>query len=222
MSEWWTYTLSDLQIFSARTYARLFESYNAAVWPGHALALALGLFLVVLIRRPGPRSARTAAAFLAAAWLWVAVAFHWQRFASIHWAGHAFAVAFALEAALLLVDAARGRAFAPPESAAATIGLAVLLFALFLQPLAGLLLGRAWASTEVFGLAPDPTALATIGVALACAGRRRWILLVIPAAWCAVSGATLLATRVPGAWMTPAAAAAAAALLPVIRRKPFP
>ena len=45
MSEWWTYTLSDLQIFSARTYARLFETYNAAVWPAHVLALALGLLL---------------------------------------------------------------------------------------------------------------------------------------------------------------------------------
>ncbi len=33
MSEWWTYTLSDFLLFSARTYYRLFELYNRDVWP---------------------------------------------------------------------------------------------------------------------------------------------------------------------------------------------
>ena len=33
MSEWWTYSLSSFLLFSARTYYRLFELYNAEVWP---------------------------------------------------------------------------------------------------------------------------------------------------------------------------------------------
>ena len=45
MSEWWTYRPSDFLLFSPRTYYRLFELYNAEVWPGHVLALALGLAL---------------------------------------------------------------------------------------------------------------------------------------------------------------------------------
>ena len=37
MSEWWTYSLSDFLLFSPRTYYRLFELYNLAVWPWHVL-----------------------------------------------------------------------------------------------------------------------------------------------------------------------------------------
>jgi hypothetical protein len=218
MPDWWTYTLSDLQIFSARTYARLLETYNAAVWPAAIAAIALGVSLIRFARRTDPSAGRAAAAILAAAWLWVAVAFHWLRFSTIHWAGGVFAAAFALEAALWIWQGARRRlTFAPLQSAAAKRGLGVLLFAMLLQPLAGILLGRSWRAVEIFGLAPDPTAIATIGVVLAVAGPLRWTLLVVPAAWCAFSGATLLATRVPGAWITPAAAAAG--LLLAIRRK---
>lgn len=42
MSEWWTYTLSDIQSFSLQTWYRLFERYNAAIWPAQIAALALG------------------------------------------------------------------------------------------------------------------------------------------------------------------------------------
>ena len=33
MPEWWTYSLSDFLMFSPRTYYRLFELHNAAIWP---------------------------------------------------------------------------------------------------------------------------------------------------------------------------------------------
>jgi hypothetical protein len=44
------------------------------------------------------------------------------------------------------------------------------------------------------------------------AGRVRWELLAVPAIWCAISGATLLAMKAPDAWVTPLAAALALAL----------
>ena len=33
MSEWWTYRPSDFLLFAPRTYYRLFELYNAEIWP---------------------------------------------------------------------------------------------------------------------------------------------------------------------------------------------
>ena len=45
MSEWWTYRLYDFLLFTPRTYYRLFELYNAAVWPAQIAAIALGLGL---------------------------------------------------------------------------------------------------------------------------------------------------------------------------------
>ena len=37
MSEWWTYTISDFLMFSPRTYYRMLERYNTAIWPGQIL-----------------------------------------------------------------------------------------------------------------------------------------------------------------------------------------
>src|SRR5690349_20103288 len=46
MSEWWSYRLSDFLLFSPRTYHRLFELHNIALWPMHVAALALGASLL--------------------------------------------------------------------------------------------------------------------------------------------------------------------------------
>ena len=59
------------------------------------------------------------------------------------------------------------------------------------------LLGRSWTQAEVFGMAPDPTALATLGVLLLAGGRPAWALFPIPVAWCLISGATLWAMESP-------------------------
>ena len=101
MSEWWTYRPSDFLLFAPRTYYRLFELYNAEVWPVHIVALLAGVTILVLMRSHAPWRGRLIAAMLAACWLWVAWAFHWQRYATINWAASYFAVGFAIEALLL-------------------------------------------------------------------------------------------------------------------------
>jgi hypothetical protein len=205
MSEWLTYRLSDFLMFSPQTYRRLFELYNEAVWPAQIAALVVGLAIMALLIRPAG-SAGPVFALLAACWLWVAVAFHAQRYATINWAASWFAAAFAAEAALLLWFAGRGKlVLRPPADSASRLGLGIFLFALLLQPLLGPLLGRSWREAELFGLAPDPTAVATLGVALLATGRARWALMALPLLWCAVGGATAWAMAAPDAWLLPLA-----------------
>ena len=85
-------------------------------------------------------------------------------------------------------------------------GLCIFLFALFIHPLIGPLAGRPWLQVELFGVAPDPTVVATLGV-LVAAYRPHWELLVIPMIWCAISGATLWAMQSPDALVVPGVAA---------------
>jgi hypothetical protein len=207
MSEWWSYRLSDFLLFSPRTYYRLFELYNEALWPAQLAAAAIGLAILVLLLRPAPARSRAAAALLALCWLFVAIAFHLQRYATINWAAVWFAAGFALEAALLLAIGAIGGGLAPRAATgqARRIGVGFFLFALVLQPLIGPALGRAWPQIELFGLAPDPTAVATLGVALFATGRARWALLAVPLAWCLVGGATLWTMAAPDAALLPLA-----------------
>jgi hypothetical protein len=213
MSEWWTYSLSDFLLFSPRTYYRLFELHNLAVWPWHLAAIGLGLAVLVVWLRGAAWSGRAAAAILAACWLVVAWAYLVVRYDTINWAASYFAVAFAVEALLLLAAAlVRDRlSLPPPRDVAGIAGLCLFVFALVAWPLVGPLLGRPWLQAELFAVTPDPTVAATLGVLLATE-RTRWELLVVPLIWCAIGGATLWAMGSPDALLLPAAALLALAL----------
>ena len=54
MEEWLSYRLGDFLMFSGRTYWRLFQLQNAALWPLPVVVPAAGCAaLLVLLRRPG-------------------------------------------------------------------------------------------------------------------------------------------------------------------------
>ena len=192
MSEWWTYSLSDFLLFSPRTYYRLFELYNAALWPAHLLAAVAGLAILACMLRGG-RGWRAACVLLGACWLWVGWVFLLDRYATINWAAAWFAGLFVVQAILLVLT--RGAA-----------AITLLVFALAVYPSIGIAVGRPWTQAEVFAMAPDPTALGTLGFALlAPTAGRRWLLLAIPLLWCAISGATLWTMEAPEAPVLPAA-----------------
>jgi hypothetical protein len=214
MSEWWTYGPRDLLLFSSRTYYRLFELYNLEWWPLQLAALGLGAAVLALGGRGGARAGRALAVIVALCWLWVGWAFHAQRYASINLAAGYFALAFAVQALLLLwLGGVRGRlARAPAARLQQRAGLGLLLFSVLGFPLMAPLLGRGWTQAEVFGMAPDPTALATLGILLLAGGRPAWVLFPIPVAWCLISGATLWAMDAPHFVVVPLAALLAVGL----------
>jgi hypothetical protein len=193
MSEWWRYHISDFLMYSARTFYRLVEQFNHALWPVHLLALLLGLVVVVLIVRPRAGQGRAISGILALLWAWVAVAWLWHRFAAINWAATWLAGGFVVEAALLFwVGVVRNElSFRFRRSAASWAGLLLLLIAMCAYPLIAIVAGRGIAQSELFGMMPDPTALGTIGCLL-LVERRRW-LVVLPVVWCLVSLSMLYA-----------------------------
>jgi len=218
MTEWWTYRLSDFLMFSARTYRRLFELYNTEVWPLPIVAFLVGVAALAIVwHRPRMPAIAVSVGLtaLAAAWLWIAWAFQLQRYASILTAAPWFAAAFALEALILLAAAwIRAQSQSPGLSGGRRIwGLGLFAFAVLGYPWIGVLLGRPLSQAEVFGIAPDPTAIGTLGVLLLMpsgesgvrrlAGAMAW---PIPLVWCAVSGATLWTMDAPEALLLPALA----------------
>lgn len=208
MATWWTYDLSDFLLFSAETYYRLFERYHRDAWPMQLTALTLGIAVGSIVWRRGGTGGRFAAAVLAAAWLWVAWAYHYQRYATINWAAPWFAALFAAEAVLLVwTGVVRYRIdVTAPAPAIRRAGLGLYGTALLGYPFVNPVLGREWAQVELFGMAPDPTAIATLGIVLFAPRGMRRCLLVPPVLWCAVSGPTLWAMQAPSAFLPPLAA----------------
>jgi hypothetical protein len=200
MSEWWTYRPEDFLLFSPRVYWRMFELHNAALWPLHVVTLAAGLAVILLIaRRPGTRT-RWAALILAILWIFVGWSFLWNRYSTINWAAIYVAPAFFAEGVLLLVASLYDALAFAKRRPADRIGYLMFGFALLGQPLLAPLQGRGWASSEVFGIAPDSTVMATLGVLLLAHGRLVPWLLPIPLLWCLLSGITLQTMGEPQAW----------------------
>lgn len=200
MSDWWTYSLSDLLMFSKATYFRLFELHNLALWPVQWLALAAGVALFACLWHGGARAGRAAALLLALAWLHVAWRYFAQRYATIHTGAPLFAIGFAAQAVLLLWLASRRQAprLTPALGTLGKLALGIALVAL-VYPLLAPLGGRPWMGAELFGVAPDPTVALTFGALLLW--RARWPLWVLPLLWCAISSATLIALASRQAWV---------------------
>jgi hypothetical protein len=208
MPEWWTYSPSDFLLFSPRTYYRLIERHNEALWPAQLLTFGLGVLTGGLLRRPSAWQGRVVSGILAVLWAWVAWAFVWGRYANINWAAKYFVGLFALEVGLLVWAGVirGGLRFRPRRDAAGVVGIVLFVSCLAGYPLLAPLMGRGWTQAEVFGIAPDPTVAATLGLLLLVEGAPRWGLLVAPVVWCVIAGATLAAMGSLETWiMLPAA-----------------
>jgi hypothetical protein len=215
MSEWWSYHLSDLLLFSPRTYWRLFDLHNQALWPLQLLMLALGAVALALAGLRRRHHGRLIAILLAVLWIWVGWSFLWLRYATINWAAIYVAPVFALEALLLVILGGVLDRLSAGQSGVRRGACLALVAVALAYPLLSVLPDRSWQRAEVFGIAPDPTAIATLGFALLARGGAAAVLLIIPLLWCLVSATTLWAM---GDWqaLAPLAAilATAAACVP--------
>ena len=190
--------LEDLLLFDARVYWRLFALENAAVWPAQPVALAAAALLIVCLLRGQRLSGRWLGPALGAAWLWSGWHFVALRYGTVNWAAPTFACGFYAEAALLAALGLSGRLAFLRRGPGAWAGLGLLAAAALVWPFLAALDGRPWGEAEVVVLAPDPTALATLGL-LACVERSRWtaLLCAAPVLWLALSALTLVTL---GAW----------------------
>lgn len=216
MSEWWTYRPEDFLLFSPRVYWRMFELHNAQSWPLHLVTIALGLAIILAALQRLKGVGVWSALILAALWLLIGWSFMWNRYVAINWAVAYMVPIFGLEALLLAIAAARGGLAFDRQDAVARAGLLVAGFGVVVYPLLPALFGRPWSESEVFGIAPDPTVLATLGLLLAASGRFPLLLVPVPLAWLLLSGLTLATMGDPQGWI-PFLAAGAAVVILVLR-----
>lgn len=224
MSEWWTYRPSDFLMFAPRTYWRLFELHNEALWPLPWVTALVAFFIGAALWQRRVGAVRAGLVLLAACWAGVAWSFLWLRYAPINTAASGFAIGFAVQAAGLLVLAGWGEVRVVHDAARRRTGLALLAGSMLLLPWLAIVNDRPWSQAEFFGLAPDPTAIGTLGVLLCLtSGHRalRGLLVVLwglALLWCAISAATLWTMGAAQGWV-PALAAAVALGMGMRRRR---
>jgi len=188
-----SYRLSDFILFSQTTYYRQFELYNQAIWPLHSVAILITLIVFYALWKKPAWAGRGVALCFVLSWLWVAWAFLYQRFNQIHVVADWYALGFILQAGLIAWHGVVKNHFTPliDSRLRMKIGTGLLIIALVFYPFIAVMSGRSWMQFEMFALAPDPTALATIAIPLLY--KASIALYIIPIIWIFLSAMTLFA-----------------------------
>ncbi len=200
MSDLFNFSLSDMMLFSSETFVRMITLHNNNLWPLHIVSIVVTLGLLWAVLRSRYVTAmwpRLAYAALAVAWIWVGYAFHLESYAPINWGAKVFAWAFMAQGALLLITALAvdaDKLFAASGWPTA-LGRFLFVFGAIVWPVASMAAANDWEAAHLLGLLPDPTALATLGILFLAKGPGKYLLGLIPIAWCAISATTYVAMR---------------------------
>ncbi|WP_127557796.1 DUF6064 family protein [Saccharospirillum alexandrii] len=208
MDTWLSYHLSDFMLFSERVYWRLFDQINSLVGAFLPAVIALGCLLLVGVWSRHRAVQIATALLLAAFWISSACLFLWLHYAPVNWAARYAVPFFLLEAGLILLVGINPQLNRPLTrwDARGSVGFVMLVYAVIAHPFTSLMFGRPLGSAEFVGLAPDATALATLGYALMVASNKAlWLLLPISVIALALSGLTLYTLGTPEAWVIPIA-----------------
>ncbi|WP_174710212.1 DUF6064 family protein [Thalassospira marina] len=203
MTDWWDYHLIDFLLFSTRVYYRLFVSFNTTFWPVNLAFYLGGAMLVFGIMRNCGRRMQLVPAVLAGMWAWCGTLFMWHYYQPINWVVPYLLPLFAFETLTLVLFALRRTPlfFAWRGDFSSMAGIALLVLAIPVYPFFSLISGRDILSAELFGSAPDPTIIGTLGMLLLARGTWRWVLLPVPVIWCLITSLTLWAMDQPVAWL---------------------
>ena len=185
--------------FTAPQFFDLFARYNLDLWPWHLLAIAAGLLVVALLYRETRLTTGITLAVLSVMWLANGIGYHWLYFATINPAARLFAAVFVLEAVLLAaaIVLSPELRFRVDGSTASLFGSVLIVYALAIYPALGWWAGHRYPAVPMFGVAPCPTTLFTLGFLLLAPWRTARWLVAIPTFWAAIGGTASFLLAVP-------------------------
>jgi len=173
--------------FTSGQFFGVFAAYNQAVWPAQLFLLALAVLALALVTFPRPWSGWAISAILAFLWAWLALAYHLAFFAAINPLAYIFAAVSAAGALVFVWQGVVGRKlhFQLVRSARVAVGVALVVFALFIYPVWSVCSGHGYPAMPTFGL-PCPATLFTMGLLAFLVPPYPRSALVVPILWCFV------------------------------------
>lgn len=170
--------------FTRTDFLRVFEQYNDAVWPWHALIYLVGLIAFGLAFTRRAIASRLISLILALLWLWMGVVYHLLFFTTINKAARLFGSLFIIQSVVFIfVGVLSSRlSFRFRFDAHGLIGGALVTYAVVVYPIIGILLGHPYPAAPTFGV-PCPTTIFTFGLLIGAGVNVRFYMLVIPLLW---------------------------------------
>jgi hypothetical protein len=185
--------------FTIEQFLGVFVAYNAAIWPTQIVAYVLGLIAIGAVWSRRPAASRLVPSVLALMWVLNGIGYHFLYFSTINPAAKLFAGVFVVQAILFAAGAlaANGIRFEIGRDLRSVAGVAVIAYAMLVYPILGILTGHGLLAGPMFGVAPCPTTIFTIGLLLLARGK--WVdwLSIIPLLWSLVGLAAAVQLGIP-------------------------
>lgn len=157
-------------------------AYHTNTFPAIVLFSFLGLFAAYLLFSKKEWKHTLITTILGVLWMWTGITYHLLEFSSINKAAYLFGGLFLVEAVLFFVVAVKRKLlyYYTPNAYSYT-GIFFIIFALFLYPLIGLVLGQTYPGMPLFPL-PCPLTIFTFGTVLLTRRVPKYVL-IIPLLW---------------------------------------
>lgn len=169
--------------FTSDEFMQVFERYNNAIWPGHALIYLAGLTAIGLAFKHGEVSSKLISLILAALWLWMGVVYHFIFFSTINKAARLFGALFIVQSLIFIFAGVRSKlSFRFRLNGQGILGAVLITYALVLYPIIGMFYGHIYPAVPTFGV-PCPTTIFTFGLLLGAAIDVTFYVLIIPVLW---------------------------------------
>jgi hypothetical protein len=185
--------------FDTDQFLAVFAAYNAAIWPAQIVAYALGFAAVGALLTGHPARDRIIFAVLSLLWAWNGLAYQLAFFSPINPAAKVFAALFIVQAALFAAHAvmASDLRFEIRPDWRSIAGLALIVYAVLVYEILSVLAGHGLMQGPLFGVAPCPTTIFTIGLLLLARGRSVVWLSLIPIVWALIGGSAAVLLSIP-------------------------
>lgn len=188
--------------FTGEQFLAVFVHYNNAIWPIQIAAYMLGGISVALLFWKTREADRAIAGILAVTWLWTGVGYHGLSFSVINTAAYLFAALFIVQGCCLVyVGVYRHQiCFGLRPDLATGVGAAFVVYAAIVYPLIGVATGHYYPEMPMFGVAPCPVTIFTLGMLLLTVRPVPRLLFVIPFTWSLIGGSAAILLNVPQDW----------------------
>ncbi len=185
--------------FTIEEFLAVFATYNDAIWPMQIVAYCAGLVVIAALWRKWLAASWIIPVILALLWACNGIGYHYLYFSTINPLAKGFALLFVLQALLFVLASlsAKKLLFVVERNVRLAVGLCLIAYALLIYPILGIFAGHGLMAGPMFGVAPCPTTIFTIGVLLLTRGR--WVpwLSIIPILWSLVGLAAALQLGIP-------------------------
>jgi hypothetical protein len=179
-------TLKETKMVSSDGFFAMWEQYNNDIWPMQIVTYVLGILSVVLALKKQRFSDKAIAGALSLLWLWNGLATFIITFGDLSAQYYAWGALWIVQGLIFLYVGfvKSGLEFGFNGKWYNYIGLSFVAYALLVYPLIGSISGHSYPGGPIFGVAPCPVCIFTVGMLLLSAQKKAPLFVMgIPFLW---------------------------------------